>query len=160
MRDSEYEYEDEYEEEPVKHHFFRNLIIVLVIVCALAGGGYVLKNKVRQKVASVVGDQVVEKAAESLGISSEQAQEVLNSMSPEDRQTVTDIVANHMNSSTISEAQQIVKDRDVNEAKEFAQQQLTSEEQEQLKGIAEKYASRYSGQYSDQIEAAKNSLNQ
>lgn len=160
MEDSGYEYEEEYDEGPVRHHFFRNLIIVLVILCALAGGGYVLKNKIREKVASVIGDQVVEKAAESLGISSEQAQEILNSMSPEDRQTITDIVANHMNSSTISEAQQIVKDRDVNEAREFAEEQLTSEEQNQLKGIAEKYATQYSGQYSDQIEAAKNSLNQ
>lgn len=52
-----------------------------------------------------------------------------------------------MNSSTISETQQIVKDRDVNETKEFVRQQLTSEEQDQLKGIAEKYVSQYFGQY-------------
>lgn len=156
MRD----YDDEYyeEEEPVKHHWFRNLMIVLIVILCLAGGGWLLKDKVKEKVASAVGNQVIEKAAESLGVDPQQAQEVLNSMSPEDKQTVTDIISSHMNSSTVSEAQKIIQDRDVNEAKNFAQQELTEQEQEQLKGIAEKYASQYTGQYQDQIDAAKQAL--
>lgn len=146
----------EYDEEdkPVRNHSLRSFVTVLVILGVLCGGGYLLKGKVKEKAASVIGNQVVEKAAESLGIPSEQAQEILNSMAPEDRQTVTDIVENHMDSSTVKEAQQIVKDRDVSEAKQFAQQELTTEEQEQLKDIARKYAPAYSSQ----IQAAQQAM--
>ena len=139
MRDDAYE-------EPVRHHWFRNLMIVLIVLLCLAGGGYLIRDKVKETVASAVGNQVIEKAAESLGIDSEQAQEILNSMSPEDKQTVTDIVSSHMDSNTISEAQKIIQDGDINEAKNFAQQELTPEEQKQLKEIAGKYVTQSDSQ--------------
>lgn len=143
------DYEDEeYDVKPVKHHWFRNTMIVLILVCVIVlGGGYLFRDKVKEKAASVIGNQVVEKAAESLGIPSEQAQEILNSMSDEDKQTVTDIVSNHMDSQTISKAQQYVKDGDVAGAKEFAESELSPDEQNELKGIAQKYA--------DQINSLK-----
>lgn len=135
-------YEDEeYERRPVKHHYFRNILIVLILICAVVfGGGYLFKDQIKEKAASVIGNQVVEKAAESLGIPSEQAQQILNSMSDEDRQTVTDIVSNHMDAQTISEAQQYVKDRDLSGAKQFAESELSQTEQDELKEIARKYA--------------------
>lgn len=135
-------YEDEeYERRPVRHHWFRNILIVLVLIFAIAvGGGCLFKDQIKEKAASVIGNQVVEKAAESLGIPSDQAQQILNSMSDEDRQTVTNIVSNHMDAQTVSQAQQYVKDRDLSGAKQFAENELSQSEQDELKEIARKYA--------------------
>lgn len=124
----------------MKHHFLRNILIILIVICAVSGGGIFLKDRIREKAVSVIGNQVIEKAAESMGIPADQADQILNSMSAEDRQTVTDIISEHLDTNTLSQAQQYLKDGDLAGAKQFAENKLSEEEKAELKDIAVKYA--------------------
>ena len=100
-----------------KSHPVRNFILTLLIV--LAAGVVILwkAGPLKQKVAQKVSTQLMETAADSAAskiaeasggaISAEAAkqeiQQGLDSMSPEDKETLTGIVENHMDSKAVTE---------------------------------------------------------
>lgn len=136
---NQYQYIDN-EQKTIKHHFLRNFILILIILCLIVFGGTWLKGIIKDKVVSAMSNQVMEKAVESSGVPAQQAEEILNSMSEEDRKTVTNIISDHINSKTLSKAQQYIKDGDLSAAKQFAESELSEEEKNDLKTIARKYA--------------------
>ena len=90
-------------------------------------------------------DSAASKIAEASGgaISAEAAkqeiQQGLDSMSPEDKETLTGIVENHMDSKAVTEITGQVLQGNVQEAAKSAAEELTPEEYQQLQDLAEKY---------------------
>ena len=136
-----------------KSHPFRNFIITLLIV--LASGVVILwqAGPLKQKVAQKVGTQIMETAADSAaskiaeasgGAISEEAakqeiQQGLDSMSSEDRESLTEIVENHMDSKSVSEITGQILQGNIQEAAKSAAEELTPEEYQKLQEIAQKY---------------------
>lgn len=67
------------------------------------------------------------------------AQELLDSMSPEDQDTIHEIVKEHVTPSTISKATSYVTSGDTQGLKEYAKDMLTDSETEELKSLYKKY---------------------
>ena len=136
-----------------KSHPVRNFILTLLIV--LAAGVVILwkAGPLKQKVAQKVSTQLMETAADSAAskiaeasggaISVEAAkqeiQQGLDSMSPDDKETLTGIVENHMDSKAVTEITGQVLQGNVQEAAKSAAEELTPEEYQQLQELAEKY---------------------
>lgn len=132
-----------------KSHPIRNFILTLLIV--LAAGVVILwktgplKQKVSTQLMETAADSAASKIAEASGgaISAEAAkqeiQQGLDSMSPEDKETLTGIVENHMDSKAVTEITGQVLQGNVQEAEKSAAEELTPEEYQQLQELAEKY---------------------
>ena len=136
-----------------KSHPFRNFIITLLFVLAAGTAFLWHAGPLKQKVAQKVGTQIMETAADSAAgkiaeasggaISKEEAkqaiQQGLDSMSSEDKETLTGIVENHMDSKAVSEITGQVLQGNVQEAARSAAEELTPEEYQKLQGLAQKY---------------------
>ena len=136
-----------------KSHPFRKFIITLLVVLA-AGTAFLWQaGPLKQKVAQKVDTQIMETAADSVAgkiaeasggaISKEAAkqeiQQGLDTMSSEDKETLTGIVENHMDSKAVSEITGQVLQGNVQEAARSAAEELTPEEYQKLQGLAQKY---------------------
>ena len=136
-----------------KSHPFRKFIITLLVVLA-AGTAFLWQaGPLKQKVAQKVGTQIMETAADSVAgkiaeasggaISKEAAkqeiQQGLDTMSSEDKETLTGIVENHMDSKAVSEITGQVLQGNVQEAAKSAAEELTPEEYQKLQELAQKY---------------------
>lgn len=131
-------------EEKKKHSGLRRFITVIVIIGVIClGGWYLTTHVLKQKVESVVTDRLLNEAIQSAGMDSETVQEIVNSMDPEDKQKVEDIVDDHVNTETIKDVQGYISDGDTQGLKQYAKSQLSDQEQAELYGIAKKYAGEY-----------------
>ena len=133
-----------------KSHPVRNFILTLLIVLAagvvvLWKAGTLKQKKVSTQLMETAADSAASKIAEASGgaISAEAAkqeiQQGLDSMSPEDKETLTGIVENHMDSKAVTEITGQVLQGNVQEAEKSAAEELTPEEYQQLQDLAEKY---------------------
>lgn len=136
-----------------RHHPIRNFIITLLLV--LIAGGAVLwqLGPLKHKTAELVGTKIIESAADSAAsqIASasggtvteaearQQIEQGLNSMESEDREKLTDIIENHMDSTTVADIAGQVMSGDIQGAEEAAAGELSAEEYQQLQELAQKY---------------------
>ncbi len=136
-----------------KSHPVRNFIVTLLIV--LVAGAALLwhAGPLKHQVVQEVGTQIMETAADSAasqiaaasgGAISEEAvkqqiQQGLDSMSAEDKETLTGIVENHMDGSTVADITGQVVSGNVQGAAETAAKELTPEEYQKLQEMALKY---------------------
>jgi hypothetical protein len=131
-----------------KSHFGRKvLIVLLVMAAALAVCWYTFgRSMIKKAVADTVTDDVIENAITATGIADDEtAQAIVDSVSEEDKAAVSEIIENHVNSDMVSKGLSYVSNGDISGLKQYAENELTSDELAQLKGIAEKYASDFSG---------------
>ena len=73
--------------------------------------------------------------------SNEQVKEIAESMSEEDKDTVTEIIANNVSLDSIPEVQSYISGGDKEGLMEYAQDNFSEEEVEELKEIMSKYVS-------------------
>ncbi|WP_130836279.1 hypothetical protein [Lachnoclostridium sp. Marseille-P6806] len=136
-----------------RSHPVRNFIFTLLIVL-IAGTAFLwFAGPLKHQVAKRIGTQIMESAADSAarqiaessgGLISEesakqQIRQGMESMSEEDRETLTGIVENHLDGSEVADITGKVISGDVEGAVKLAEQELTEEEYQALQKMAEKY---------------------
>lgn len=108
-----------------------------------------LKHQVAQKVGTQIMETAADSAASQIAAASggaiseeavkQQIQQGLDSMSAEDKETLTGIVENHMDGSTVADITGQVVSGNVQGAAETAAKELTPEEYQKLQEMALKY---------------------
>ena len=125
-----------------RRHNFAGIFIQILIVLLIIGGliyygrGFV-KQKVEDKVAETVVNQI---ATSDVSLpDGGSTGKIYSSMSTEDQEKVKKIVDNHMNTEAASKVQQYVTSGDKEGLKQYAQESLTQEEQDELQELYNKY---------------------
>lgn len=96
----------------------------------------------KKKVADVAAEKTVEIISENIDkIAGEnpEASKIIESLSEEDKETVTKIISNHMDAGTVTEVMEYVKDGDKDALIDYAQENLSPSEMSDLLDIIGKY---------------------
>lgn len=117
------------------------LIVVLVIlVAAIWAGKTVVYDTAKEKVASTVVEKMIEEQVQNDPTGQLQnAQDVYESMSEEDKQTVNDMVESKVSPETISEVSKYAKNKDKEGLKQYVKEKFTESEIQQMKDLYNKY---------------------
>ena len=128
--------------------FMVTLIIVLIIGCIfIVARGSIMKN-VRSDVTASSSSKsnpvikaIVSKAIDSYieNTDNEKIQEIATSMSEEDKDAVTEIIANNVTIDSVSEVQSCISSGDTQSMIDYAKENLSEDEIEQLTDIMSKY---------------------
>ena len=109
------------------------LIVVLVIlVAAIWAGKTFVYDKAKEKVTSAVAEKMIEEQLQN-------AQDIYNSMSEEDKQTVNDMIESKVSPQTISDVSKYAKDQDKEGLKQYVKEKFTESEIRQMKDLYNKY---------------------
>ncbi len=131
--------------------FFITLVVVLLIgAIFLIGKDSIMKDvKATQeqtqsdsekKSANPITKAIVSEALDSYAEQSTgKTKEIYESMSEEDKDTVTEIIANNVSLDSVSEVQSYVNSGDSSGLMDYAEENLSEEELEELKDIMSKY---------------------
>ncbi|MBQ7657740.1 MAG: hypothetical protein IJS16_02055 [Butyrivibrio sp.] len=131
--------------------FFITLVVVLLIgAIFLIGKDSIMKDvKATQeqtqsdsekKSANPITKAIVSEAIDSYAEQSTgKTKEIYESMSEEDKDTVTEIIANNVSLDSVSEVQSYVNSGDASGLMDYAEENLSEEELEELKDIMSKY---------------------
>ena len=131
--------------------FFITLVVVLLIgAIFLIGKDSIMKDvKATQeqtqsdsekKSANPITKAIVSEALDSYAEQSTgKTKEIYESMSEEDKDTVTEIIANNVSLDSVSEVQSYVNSGDASGLMDYAEENLSEEEVEELKDIMSKY---------------------
>ena len=93
------------------------------------------------KSANPITKAIVSEALDSYAENADgEAKELYESMSAEDKDTVTEIIANNVTIDSVSEVQSYINSGDANALMDYAEDNLSAEEIAQLQGIMSKYA--------------------
>lgn len=114
------------------------LIIVLVILVIIGVvGKFLLYDKVKEKAIDKVSEKIVEQMLENSGssVTSEKVQQILNSISEEDKAKVQEIVGDSLGISDVPAATEYIS----NNLKEYVKGKLSDNQIEQLYSIYQKY---------------------
>ena len=117
------------------------LIVVLVIlVAAIWAGKTFVYDKVKEKVTSAVAEKMIEEQVQNDSTGQLQnAQDIYNSMSEEDKQTVNDMIESKVSPQTISDVSKYAKDKDKEGLKQYVKEKFTESEIRQMKDLYNKY---------------------
>lgn len=131
--------------------FFITLVVVLLIgAIFLIGKDSIMKDvKATQeqtqsdsekKSANPITKAIVSEALDSYAEQSTgKTKEIYESMSEEDKDTVTEIIANNVSLDSVSEVQSYVNSGDASGLMDYAEENLSEEELKELKDIMSKY---------------------
>ena len=131
--------------------FFITLFVVLLIgVVFLIGKNSIMKDvkatqqqtqsNEEKKSANPIKKAIVSEAIDTYAEkSSGKTKEIFDSMSEEDKDTVTEIIANNVSLDTVSEVQSYVNSEDASGLMEYAEENLSEEELKELEDIMSKY---------------------
>jgi hypothetical protein len=131
--------------------FFITLFVVLLIgVVFLIGKDSIMKDvkateqqtqsNEEKKSANPIKKAIVSEAIDTYAEkSSGKTKEIFDSMSEEDKDTVTEIIANNVSLDTVSEVQSYVNSEDASGLMEYAEENLSEEELKELEDIMSKY---------------------
>ena len=131
--------------------FFITLFVVLLIgTIFLIGKDSIMKDVKATQEQTQSGDEkksanpikkaIVSEAIDSYAEkSSGKTKEIFDSMSEEDKDTVTEIIANNVSLDSISEVQSYVNSEDASGLMEYAEENLSEEEIKELTDIMSKY---------------------
>ena len=117
------------------------LIVVLVIlVAAIWAGKTFVYDKAKEKVTSAVEEKMIEEQVQNDSTGQLQnAQDIYNSMSEEDKQTVNDMIESKVSPQTISDVSKYAKDQDKEGLKQYVKEKFTESEIRQMKDLYNKY---------------------
>lgn len=117
------------------------LIVVLVIlVAAIWAGKTFVYDKAKEKVTSAVAKKMIEEQVQNDSTGQLQnAQDIYNSMSEEDKQTVNDMIESKVSPQTISDVSKYAKDQDKEGLKQYVKEKFTESEIRQMKDLYNKY---------------------
>ena len=117
------------------------LIVVLVIlVAAIWAGKTFVYDKAEEKVTSAVAEKMIEEQVQNDSTGQLQnAQDIYNSMSEEDKQTVNDMIESKVSPQTISDVSKYAKDQDKEGLKQYVKEKFTESEIRQMKDLYNKY---------------------
>ena len=131
--------------------FFITLVVVLLIgAIFLIGKDSIMKDvkstqeqtqsDSEKKSANPITKAIVSEALDSYAEQSTgKTKEIYESMSEEDKDTVTEIIANNVSLDSVSEVQSYVNSGDASGLMDYAEENLSEEELEELKDIMSKY---------------------
>ena len=131
--------------------FFITLVVVLLIgVIFLIGKDSIMKDvkatqeqtqsNTEKKSANPIKKAIVSEAIDTYAKKSTgRAKEIYDTMSEEDKDTVTEIIANNVSLDSISEVQSYVNSEDASGLMEYAEENLSEEEIKELTDIMSKY---------------------
>ena len=116
------------------------LIVVLVILVATWAGKTFVYDKAKEKVTSAVAEKMIEEQVQNDSTGQLQnAQDIYNSMSEEDKQTVNDMIESKVSPQTISDVSKYAKDQDKEGLKQYVKEKFTESEIRQMKDLYNKY---------------------
>ena len=117
------------------------LIVVLVIlVAAIWAGKTFVYDKAKEKVTLAVAEKMIEEQVQNDSTGQLQnAQDIYNSMSEEDKQTVNDMIESKVSPQTISDVSKYAKDQDKEGLKQYVKEKFTESEIRQKKDLYNKY---------------------
>lgn len=118
------------------------LIIVLVILVIIGVvGKFLIYDKVKEKAIDKVSEKIVEQMLENSGssVTSEKVQQILNSISEEDKAKVQEIVGDSLGISDVPAATEYISNNDLSGLKEYVKGKLSDNQIEQLYSIYQKY---------------------
>ncbi len=129
---------------PAKNSLFGQAMITIIIlgVITLLFINVILprmKNKIKEVAAEKTVDIITQNAEKIAGENPEVAQ-FLESISDEDKETVTEIISEHMDAETVTEVMEYVKDGNKEELIKYAQDNLSESEISDLMEIYGRYA--------------------
>ncbi len=129
---------------PEKNTAFGKVMISIIIIgiVILLFINFVLPV-VKKKVANVAAQKTVEILSDNIEKISGENPEVakmIESLSEEDKETVTRIISDHMDAGTVTEVMEYVKDGDKDALIDYAQENLSPSEVSELLNIYGKYA--------------------
>ena len=113
------------------------ICIVLMLFIKFAYPMIVAKTK---KAAADKAVEIMYDNIDKLAGDNEKAKEMLESISEEDKEKVSEILAEHMDAETVSEVAGYVNNNDQQGLLEYATENLSPEEMEQFKDLYEKYS--------------------
>ncbi|MCR5155951.1 MAG: hypothetical protein K6C96_04660 [Butyrivibrio sp.] len=134
--------------------FMITLIIVLVIGCIfIVARGSIMKSISKDADSATTGETaktskanpvtkaIVSKTLDTYieNTDNEKVKEIAESMTDEDMDTVTEIIANNVNVEDIPEVQSYISNGDTQGMLDYANENLSEEEAQQLKEIMSKY---------------------
>ncbi|MEG0961397.1 MAG: hypothetical protein RSD28_06590 [Lachnospiraceae bacterium] len=117
------------------------LILIAGISAVFLGKDYIISG-VKEKAVKELSKQLIKFQMEqqiSVGEKSVNVSEIINHMEKEDVQAVTDIAEKYVSTENIQDAVDMVKDGDVSDLQEYAKENLTEQDIQELQDIYEKY---------------------
>lgn len=122
------------------------LIQLLLILVILGLVIFIFKiavwdSMLKKKAVNYAVSNVIEQVAASSGVSvkSKEVEEVLNSMDPEDQETLNTIIEENVDQEAVSTITSYVSNGDMESAAEYVQENLSEENVEDLQQLYDKY---------------------
>jgi len=134
----------------VKAFFITLFVVLLIGTIFLIGKDSIMKDvqatqqqtqsNDEKKSANPIKKAIVSEALDSYAEkSSGKTKEIFDSMSEEDKDTVTEIIANNVSLDSVTEVQSYVNSEDASGLMEYAKENLSEEELKELEDIMSKY---------------------
>lgn len=111
------------------------VLIIVVIIVLLLIGGLMVKNQITK----VVAKEMMQQQIEAVVGDSQQAEEIVNEMDPEDMDRAMEIAKKYVTVGEIKGYMQAVKNGDVESVKEAMKEKMSQEDLNELRSIYEKY---------------------
>ncbi|MDO4621609.1 MAG: hypothetical protein Q4B22_01520 [Eubacteriales bacterium] len=118
-------------------HFMLTIIIILLVA---AGALYLWKDKLKHIAADFVVDKTVDSLVDQITADHPEVQEIVTTLSPEDKESLTEIVENNLSPDTLTDLGTYIQNEDVDGAIQYAQENLSEEDFNRLYSIYSAYA--------------------
>lgn len=117
------------------------IVATLVVLVALGlVGKFLIYDKLEAKMIDKVSENVVEQMLSGSGLADNtEVQRILESVTEEDKEKVTDIVSEQFGVADAPKVLEYVQDNDIEALKQYAKEKLTDEQISQLYEIYGKY---------------------
>ncbi len=110
---------------------------LVIFIFKIAVWDSILKKKAVNYAVSNVIEQVA--ASSGVSVTSKEVEEVLNSMDPEDQETLNTIIEENVDQEAVSTITSYVSNGDMESAAEYVQENLSEENVEDLQQLYDKY---------------------
>lgn len=124
-----------------KSKFIGFIIFLIIIVAVVLVLRFVVYDKAKAKVTSAIASKILEEQLPE-GVSQEQVeqvQQIYDSMSEEDQDTVDRIVEEKLNAKTVSEVGGYLKNNDKEGLKEYIKDSFSEQDIQEMKDMYDKY---------------------
>ena len=124
-----------------KHRLQKFIVFLIAAIVIILIAYFVALPKIKSKAADVVAEKLMESqiASDAQAATGADAREILDAMDEQDKETVNDIITNHMSAETMKEASSYITSGDTAGLKQYAKDTLTASELEQIKELYNKY---------------------
>ncbi len=119
-----------------------SLTAVLAIVLGVLLFWEQIVGKAKEGAAELAMGQIVEHANQIPELQDVPVQEIYNSLEPEDKQAVKEILADNITLETVKDVKSYVDDQNIQGLTEYLKENLSTEEQAVIYGLYEKYKDR------------------